>query len=952
MLPAPATDGRDYLLATMPGYEGANPGDPSSAMSIDSDPAWGGIASQVTLKGAAPITIIGEQNATAVDSPISEGFRHSAPTYPILSLGCAWKQLDTKNQDLMIYVELPAASSKLRLNSLTCNSWSFWVSPDGMQYQYLSMDDNQWVNGTVSADKDVVLPTGFKGYVRLKINTAGNASSFPDAVLTVQDFTFQADCFGGEYGPLLIGGVWFVSKEDYAKIQIGEGEVLNMTNVPPEDPEESEPTEPSQPDEPTEPSEPGEWTGDVIIGHYQNHETGSVGGTASQVSIQKDQNWWGNPSKAIVQLTAGVTPIGDTYGYLIDSPIGEGYANPTGQTAPFFNLFGSWSQINALTQDFMFYIELPAVSQGLHMHGFTCTSGEYCWPDPAGMKYQYLAMDSEQWVDGTVSTDGNKTLALPKGFKGYVRFELDTAPNFNKLPGTTLSVERMQFYIDRFGGDNGPVKIGGVWVVSRENTNYIQLDDGEVMCMTNPGEEEPEEPTEPTEPTEPSEPTEPTEPIDPEDPDRDYLIGQTPPAQESAVGAASSKVIISEDPAWAGIKSQASVKVEEGITIISDQKAAVIDSPMTEGYSCTTGATYPLLQVDCAWTELDTKKQDLMFYLELPNASKGIRFWAITCNGWTFWVAPEGMEYQYLSMDSDKWVNGKISTDGNKTLALPQGFKGYVRLKVNTASNAGQFPDSTLKVQCFNFRLDLFGGDYGPAKLGGVWFVTKENYCHIRVDGGEKKVMTNYWKDNDAAISQFNELLAQLENKDLSAAPVIDKLQSLYDSMSDEYKAKISAEDLEKITEYAAAVDSYRPSFLGVSLKAAGSENQALKIGWKSDEALANECGYQVVGCGAVMMYSRKYDGSSIIDESLTDVTVLEGQLVDGACVATAEIPRDNYLEDVLVRCYVVYENTETGDRFDIWCDAYTNQAGQAKPYLQCSLFEVANYFGVPLYAK
>ena len=134
-------------------------------------------------------------------------------------------------------------------------------------------------------------------------------------------------------------------------------------------------------------------------------------------------------------------------------------------------------------------------------------------------------------------------------------------------------------------------------------------------------------------------------------------------------------------------------------------------------------------------------------------------------------------------MDSNKWENGKITTDGNKTLALPQGFKGYVRLKVNTAANAAQFPASTLKVQGFNFRLDLFGGEYGPAKFGGVWFVSKEDFCYIRVDGGEKKVMTNYWRHNESAFNQFNELLSQLDQLRGAVSGSRDALSAAADAL-------------------------------------------------------------------------------------------------------------------------------------------------------------------------
>ena len=61
------------------------------------------------------------------------------------------------------------------------------------------------------------------------------------------------------------------------------------------------------------------------------------------------------------------------------------------------------------------------------------------------------------------------------------------------------------------------------------------------------------------------------------------------------------------------------------------------------------------------------------------------------------------MKYQYLEMDSNKWQNGAITNEGNKQLDLPAGFKGYVRLQINTAGNVDEFPATTLQIQSFSF---------------------------------------------------------------------------------------------------------------------------------------------------------------------------------------------------------------------------------------------------------
>ena len=226
---------------------------------------------------------------------------------------------------------------------------------------------------------------------------------------------------------------------------------------------------------------------------------------------------------------------------------------------------------------------------------------------------------------------------------------------------------------------NGPLKLSGVWFVSKEDYTKIQTGEGNVVSMAAKGE-------------------------------RDYLFAAMPAQEGAEVGGASTMVTISDDPAWAGIQTQATIKAAQGITNIGDQKSVVIDSPIGEGYFNESGNTYPNFALNCGWGSLNTATQDIMFYVELPAVSSGLRINGITCNGWNFWAAPSGMQYQYLAVDGSEWINGTITTDENKTLTLPQGFKGYVRLRVNTAENAAAFPDTTLTVQNFTFQCDRFGG--------------------------------------------------------------------------------------------------------------------------------------------------------------------------------------------------------------------------------------------------
>lgn len=421
-------DTSKYLRATQPVSEGGDPGADSTMVSIGEDPAWGGIASQAIIKAAEGIAPIGNQKSTVIDSSINEGyFSQSGATYPLFAVDCAWKELDTANQDLLFYLELPQDSSSIRLYALTCNSWSIYAESKNMQYQYLSADSLEWQNGTVSNDENrtLMLTPGFKGYVRLKIDSAINADTFPESKkLTVQSFGFRGEAFGGDYGPIKLGGVWFVSKEDYTDIQVNDGNVVNMTTA---------------------------GVRGYLLSTEPAAEAGKYGESSSLITMEKDEAWGGIASQANMKAVWGLTPMGEYKSTVIDSPICEGYFNESGQTYPTMAVNCGWGRLDTQTQDVMFYVELPAASSGLRIKDFTCNSWGF-WVNPSGMQYQYLATNDSQWRNGTISADDNKNLSLPQGFKGFVRLKINTAKNAEEFPASELTVQQFTFQCDRFGG--------------------------------------------------------------------------------------------------------------------------------------------------------------------------------------------------------------------------------------------------------------------------------------------------------------------------------------------------------------------------------------------------------------------------------------------------------------------------------------------------------------------
>ncbi len=663
---------------------------------------WWGNVSQSTVKLGDPITNISDRYSWVFDSPVMEGYGEKGDgttdvgqTSNYFEFDAAWADFDVSTQDLMMYIELPEAASSFRFKHI-CMNWT-WPAPKGMTYEYLAADGRSWTRGTIDGNYQVNLPAGFKGYVRVQVDTATNVADW-SAIKNLQYFAVRFDKYGGDFGAAKIGGVWFVDKGEGYEVIVDGGEKVALTTADPL------PT-PSVPD-PVIPV----WTGDVLTAHYQSHENGTIGGIPTQVKLEKDQNYWGNPTQVNFKLTEGITSLGETVAYEINSPIGEGFNQPEAKTAPFFNLFGSWIGIDILTQDFMFYIELPEVSNGLRLHGFTATAGGYCWPGVVGMKYQYLSVDSHEWMDGVVANDGNKTMPLPAGFKGFIRMKLDTASNFSSLPSTNLSIERLQFYVDRFGGDDGAVKISGVWTISKEDTRYISIDGGEMLCMTDPVE-------------------------------RYYLEATTPNSETAAIGETSTLVSIGTGTEFWNIASQATAVAGESIVPFGNQKSVVVSSPAVEGYVDSRTAAIHALK--CGNNVLDYNNQDIMFYVELPMTNTGkssFRVHDITCNYSNFWAGPTGMHYQYLPVNGSEWSSGVA--DGNKQVNLPDGFKGYVRLEVNTADNVDKFPE-TMKITQVSLRMGAYGEKYGDLKFGGVWFVSKEDFIYIGVDNAEPACMVN-----------------------------------------------------------------------------------------------------------------------------------------------------------------------------------------------------------------
>ena len=597
---------------------------------------WWGTASQATAKIGSAITEISDRHSVTFDSPIEEGYENKK-TSSYFEINTSWAAFDMANQDLMFYIELPEAASSLRMKHICADSWAKWPAPAGMKYQYLAADGATWQEGVIDTNKEIALTSGFKGYVRLLLNTATNCESYQDASIKLQFFAFRIGAFGGSYGPAKLGGVWFVSKGEAYKVSVDGGSEASLTTAEPQ---------------PSTGSEKPGWTGDVLTATVPAEESAAIGETSAWLSWS-DKGWGAAPE---VTLTAGeaITPIGTQKSVLMESPKLEGYkSGGTKNSYPIFKVNMNSSQLNIAEQDVMFYLELPAGTTSIRLDGISLSSGTMT-PAGGNLPYQYLTMDSKVWVDGV--TDGNKQIDLTDGFKGYVRLRISEANGWwwqghdstdDSWKTTTRPMENFTFHCARFGGEAGALKFGGVWFVSKEDTRYIKVGEGEIVRMTTP--------------------------VDP------TWITATSVYDETAAVGESSAVTNWEDQKWGRVPLATTI-VGEGINPIHDgQKSLIIDSTQHEGYHLDVSSerSHAKFDVSISDASFDMASQALMLYIEMPESAESLRMVNVFFkNGGT--LSPyvsSGLIYDYIAADGNEWVTGK-TMDANGQIDLPGGFKG------------------------------------------------------------------------------------------------------------------------------------------------------------------------------------------------------------------------------------------------------------------------------------
>lgn len=643
---------------------------------------------------------------------------------------------------------------------------------------------------------------------------------------------------------------------------------------------------------------------DEILAHAVGTESGTLNEKAEKVYIERDDKWWGIDTQAEVTIGEPITPISDRKSSVINSAVKEGYDN---HTAPSFRINADWQSINPDTQDFMFYVKLPRNASSLRLTAISLHGWSY-YPNIPGLKYKYLAVNGNAWKSGTVSTEGNRQLDLPEGFEGYIRLQLDSADNHASRPAKTMTMQFLEFYVSSFGGDLGEAVVGGSWIVLKNDATKIRVDGGGVVSMVREdGENE--------------------EPEEPEDISLDVCEN------------------------WWGATKRSTIALGEKTAPIGVSKSVVIDSATEEGTAVSKSAQSIKISPKC---DIAVGKQDLMLYVELPKIQKDstelrmIDFRNVVEDTWGNYK--NGKTAEYLAVDGTKWVSIRSNEDGS--LSLPDGFKGYIKLHPEQISSWNNLTGKH-NLDFFRFYLGGYGGKYGSVKIGGVWIVSKSNSIQVSVDGGETQCLSTYYKNNEVWLTEYQSLVGQLNEKSPEAAGTIDRLQVLYQSMSKEYRDKVTAEEAAKVREYTEAVKAYRTSLIGVSIRPQGSDPQGFKIGWNLDASYLKKAGYTVVSSGAVAMYEKDYAGDpNFTQESANSISLNGNKSTKGYYYAVMDIKEGYETSPILIRSYAVVENDATKEQITIWCNQYCDKKSQNNNYMKCSLADAASYFKISLKAK
>ena len=887
----------------------------------------------------------------------------------------------------MVYMELPEYNKygeQWSIRSLAF--WMYdegtsgvWKTPCNMTIKYLENDSDAWVTTTVGANGEYFLPSGFKGYIKMYLNTATNGNSTDNlydflnsnGLNTADGFLlgtlqFEVNYLGGSYGDIRIGGMYNV---------ITDGDALTA-NLSDEGGAHSKVAKLNGTDRTVPKGVATFWN------QRANYEVNA--GEAITYDVLNLNNF-GSATR-----TWAAPAIGAKHPAMkIASETATGYAYNS-STSISSNM---WTPIDPNIGAFAMYLELPRYAEGdqwtIQNLSFGFSDGTNIqFMTPVNMKISYLAIDGKEWVDSITSSSGQ--FYLPSGFKGYVKCYLKTATLINtstnffealKANGinyeTNLRIDTFQFVVNRVGGEYGDLIIGGPYGLKADgdslevNFTDWKYTDNNVSKITT------------------YEPTLTTEKIG-----ATYFDGTTY-YEGAAVDSNTAKIW---DLDWYNNYGDPAAALTWTAPVEPDTSNAAIrvHSEVPEGQGPEVGPSNLLIHPNAT---IHPEVGTFMMYVELPKQGvpgvDGPSLWAnytIKTNAVTVYQNRSSAKYgrlnnmavSYLERDGKEWVD---TTCNGENLVLPNGFKGYIKLYLNTAINdtstgetfyqhlESQGLDTTkeYRITDVNIVFGWLGGRFGDMVVGGMYSVTEDGdgiYANVKESGYDdtRICLTTYENDNTGRIELINKTLADIgETPSINDGDAIQNAVKAYNDLAAAYKDNISAETIEALFALEEAYNAYRPKFLGSTVKnAVYDDDQALRIDMTLDPSKAAGEDYEVVEYGAVVLTGNDFTGDEMFTAESANAKVYKFENIADSNVFNYSLlletnSVDSINLDHYVRSYVVYSNGT--DTITVWNakynrDAYTTTsstefsgevAAYSEFYYHTSLLLTASYLDIPV---
>lgn len=791
---------------------------------------------------------------------------------------------------------------------------------DGWTIDYLDINGTKWESFTMDSNGRIKVPSNFEGYLKIDFD---NALAFEDwefsGLETDKEFTVSRLSFvfawvGAQYGSFDIGGFYSITNEaDSVMLK------LDTDTAP---------------------------VGMVLSANYIEAKlsadvSSSEVGATPDTSLVKitDKEWRDGRTAATATVGEAVTPNFEHKSIKISAATAEGQA--PNNASPCVEL-NSYTEINANNHTLMMYIETPKLADGadwsVRVDGLAYNQDDNTfWSLFDNADYYYLASDGEAWAAAKSNASGD--LILPDGFKGYVKLNLASAATWysaNKFDRTkNYKVSQIRFVFNTLGGDYGDFVIGGTYSIDRDcAATTMSLDSAEKKSMVNY--------------------------VDRIEARLNYdFSGAT---VGSAVDTSSSGIFQLKDAGYREGTTQSTAVYGEKISVLTNNKPIVLNSNVAEGEGPNNATPYVSFW---PWTKVSAQANTIILFIEAPKFSETkAPQWSLRINGLSyqqdglnewFFSLFDNAEYSYLDADGKAWVDGKSDAQG--TLFLPSGFKGYLKLYLDTVTMGYKSENfdrtKDYMVNSIDFTFGWLGGEWGAFKISDVFEVTKESKStKIKLNGGAIAEMTNYKANNEAMVKEFKDIVNNIGTIDINDAAALDRAAYILETLDKEYAAQIGDEAMKGYKDASQAIGTYRPQLMGATIKAPGADVQAIKLGATVDAAAAEKDGYTLVDYGAVFVYESDYEGG-ILNENTANAVKISGVKSETAGTVTKynsvlDVPdAASYGKQLLVRTYVTYKASDSNETITLWNGNYVYSDGHEETNFKCSLMDIASYFGV-----